>query len=159
MSYSSRFTDTGKDPETFRKKLQKNLHDVGVRRFNDDHRRLLANILDFHEIVEELLGRKDKDSDWKKVKGVLAFLESYTVEHFKDEEKLMERNFFPGFKEHKHEHEKLLEKFSRYKRALLQERDILTSVDLKFFLLDWFFNHTGQVDLQYKDFFQEKNIL
>ncbi|MEO5378565.1 MAG: hemerythrin domain-containing protein [Magnetococcus sp. DMHC-6] len=139
--------------QEFRQHMKEKIQDVGVSVFNKDHNNFLDILLEFHEFVERLSKHRPSQQDWSKVEKMLVALSGYALEHFKNEEELMLRFKYPELIVHKKEHDDFLRKFTSYKCNLLEKRDILCVVDLKYFMIDWFFHHVGRVDVQYRPFF------
>ncbi len=57
---------------------------------------------------------------------------------------------YPGFKEHKIEHENLTNKVIEFQRSF-KKGESLISMDLMVFLKDWLLNHIEGTDKKYKD--------
>lgn len=79
--------------------------------------------------------------------NILAFLGTYTIEHFAAEEALMEASAYPGLAAHRAEHEDLLRQFEE-----LQEKyeagSMTLSIMAMHFLKDWLTHHIQEVDQQ-----------
>lgn len=147
----------GITPEAYRRELQDKLKDVGVERFNQAHRKMLGYVLSFHQLVEELTGRKPDGQDWRMIDGLLGDLSDYTRTHFTEEEKMMAQGSYPGLDAHRLEHQRFIDKLSGFREECLARKEISFSVELKFFLLDWLFSHINRTDMKYKGFFTEFN--
>ncbi|MBF0455358.1 MAG: hemerythrin family protein [Magnetococcales bacterium] len=148
----------GISKKSYREKLLQRLQDVGVARFNLEHRELLNQISGFHELTEALSNRKPSADDWQRIDKTLTFLSNYTKSHFGAEESLMRRHSYPGLEAHVQEHQSFIDKFTEFKSKLLEEREIFYAVDLVFYLLEWFFSHTSRTDTKYKAFFRGKAL-
>jgi hemerythrin-like metal-binding protein len=151
--------DTGRvDPQAFRQRMESRLRDVGVAQFNREHRTLLDQIIALHEIVDELRQRRPVEDDWRRISQLVSFLTNYTVTHFKGEEELMRKHQYPMYEQHLREHTSLLERMEKLVAAIMETRDIGRTVDMLFFLTEWFFNHTARTDTQYTEFFRGKSV-
>ncbi|MBF0622348.1 MAG: hemerythrin family protein [Magnetococcales bacterium] len=145
------------DHATFRRELDQRLRDVGVSRFNAAHKQLLDLIKAFHGIVEDLFHRKPTSSDWNEIDRIFTELIRYTQTHFRDEEKSMREHGYPQLDAHKAQHHKLEEQLKGYQQQLMG-RDVRSTVDMKFFLLEWLFSHINNHDMRYKEFFNKKGV-
>ncbi|MEO5376542.1 MAG: hemerythrin domain-containing protein [Magnetococcus sp. DMHC-6] len=136
----------------FRDQLLKRLVVTGNTHIDHEHRQLLDQILNFHKFVENIQVRKPENADWKKVDHILDFLTQYCLTHFKHEENILKQHQYPLLNGHIEEHQKLISKLEELKKQLLKERNILFTVDLKFFLVEWFLQHTTRSDSKYKSY-------
>ncbi|MBF0138595.1 MAG: hemerythrin family protein [Magnetococcus sp. DMHC-1] len=146
------------EAEQFRKRMSGKLPDVGVLRLNRDHKKFLEHLIKFHELVERLSRKSPTENEWIDVKSEINFLGGYASAHFKDEEELMLMHGFPGTVEHTKEHNDFLKRFGEYQNRLISDHDIIYVVDLKFFLLEWFYHHVNLVDVKYGVFFKSIGI-
>lgn len=137
-----------------RERLRHALQDVGVPRFNQEHQLMLGYLLSFHELVERLSHGKPTPADWREVESLLDQIGRYVQVHFQEEEAWMQQVGYPELPVHKKEHDHFLSQFTGFCQRLA-ERDIYTTVNMKFFLLDWFFHHINRTDVRYKDYYRE----
>lgn len=75
-------------------------------------------------------------------------LASYAIQHFKDEEKVMERIGYPGLAEHKAIHRKFEKTVMETRTAFAQGRGMLASQIISF-LAQWLVEHIGKQDLHW----------
>lgn len=123
---------------------------VGVKVFDDEHKKLIALVNDLNQLV--VVGSKEAA-----LEKALTGLIDYTKKHFKDEETMMEKYKYPAYVKHKSEHVALTAKVEDfYKR--LSEGKANFSLELIKFLQDWLVNHIKGTDMQYKSFFGEKGV-
>lgn len=130
-----------------------NWHDhysVGIASIDAEHQKLIGLINDLHAAMLEGRG---KDVIGKTLDG----LASYTVSHFAHEEKLMQLHRFPGFEQHKAEHDKLIGKVK-----VLQQNFRLgkasVSVEVMTFLQDWLIGHIVGMDKHYAAFMHAAGV-
>lgn len=90
--------------------------------------------------------------------GTFLRLTDYISIHFATEEKLMLEYRFPGYEEHKKEHEDFAKKISDLQSQLAQGKQMI-SVDLISFLINWIHHHLLYMDAKYSQFFQEKGVV
>jgi hemerythrin len=117
------------------------LYSVKVKEFDNDHKKLVQLVNDLHAAMMKGQG-KDKLSE------ILKELSSYTEYHFNAEEKKMAAVNYPELKEHKKEHEELIEKLNLLREDFqLGKREV--SIETFKFLKEWLFNHIQVVDRKY----------
>jgi hemerythrin-like metal-binding protein len=98
--------------------------------------------------------------DPKSLKETLDFLLNYTIKHFADEEALMSRHNYPGYRDHK----KLHDDFHTSVSQLCAEHDTKgTSKELcdrvTFTIVHWVIQHIKQQDFKIADFIREMENL
>jgi hemerythrin len=121
-------------------------YDLGLEEIDEQHRSLLDLI---NKIWQAIVDRSDKSV----VFGLLEELEKYTLAHFVAEETFMRVTDYPGFPEHKVEHQKFVARIAvEKKRALLGES---LSLDLMHFLRDWLVDHILVSDREYANFIEK----
>jgi hemerythrin len=103
------------------------------------HRALIRQINELHDAVKEGRGTVQ-------IGSVLGFLKSYTIQHFRDEELLMQRIGFPGYEDHKAAHESLLRRAAAWSAGSDPESDRLTS-DVARTLSEWLGRHILEEDM------------
>lgn len=87
---------------------------------------------------------------------VLLGLTRYVSRHFRDEEKIMAENSFPGQEEHIRQHVE----FARAVEAFLERQargEKVAAMNLLIFLKHWFVNHIRTYDLELAGFTQKKH--
>lgn len=80
--------------------------------------------------------------------GIINALLQYTVEHFRFEEEWLEAVGFPGYQQHKLEHEQLAAKAVEYANEFEQEANIDFYAFLEF-LINWLTGHIKGTDRQF----------
>ncbi len=79
----------------------KEIYETGIIALDNEHRALVAEVNRLYEAIRDKRGEE--------VLGdILTMLESYTVDHFQHEEKLMAEYHFPGLEEHQKVHQELI---------------------------------------------------
>lgn len=112
---------------------------VGNTFIDNDHKKLIEMVNRLHQLMSE---GKGKDVMHK----VLHNLISYTQEHFRREEDLMRNIRYPGFFEHKEEHEKLVAQVLDLQHKF-ESGTATLSIQVLHFLRDWLVNHIGKSDM------------
>ncbi len=126
-------------------------YSVGHDLFDRQHRELL-------DILNELALLKKKGVAQKDLFLIFNRLIKYTEEHFFCEEELMKELDFPGYLEHKEEHEGLVEHIFELHQDYCKHGPNITDEVLSF-LKDWVLTHILGTDMKYKPFFQGLNEL
>ncbi|MBF0455004.1 MAG: hemerythrin domain-containing protein [Magnetococcales bacterium] len=137
------------------------LADVGVERFNNDHKRLLFYLEAFTRLAKRFAQHQPKEDDWDQVDQLFPRLERYTQSHFKEEEDLMLAQHYPHLSEHQTQHTNLIKHLEQLKKGV-KTRDEREIAKLEDFLLDWLSNHINKSDLQYRGLLQRaetRNII
>jgi hemerythrin-like metal-binding protein len=127
-----------------------NDYSVGIFEFDEDHKKLIEYINELHRCVECSL---NISTTGKVIEGLV----DYTFYHFRNEEGLMEKHSYPGFHEHKKEHNEMIIKMKTFKNKL-DSKDATVALELKAFLRTWLVHHILNVDMKYKRFFAEIKI-
>ena len=120
---------------------------VQIDEIDEDHRRLvdLFNLLN-HAVSE------NESSEY--IDALMAELVSCTDWHFKHEERLMLKYAFPGFAEHKAEHEELLNSVRQMEqKRQASGKDI--SNDEILFLEHWLTGHILGLDMDLGEYLSE----
>ena len=125
----------------------KSEHNVAVKSFNDDHKKLFGYINDLHSGMTSGLGISEMGY-------ILKHLVDYTVEHFTREEKLFIKHNYPDYESHKEQHDFLVNKVGTFYEEYMEGKTSF-SIELLTFLNDWIKEHILKTDMQYKEFFKE----
>jgi hemerythrin-like metal-binding protein len=111
---------------------------VGNQFIDHDHQKLFDMVNRLHALMQE---GKAKEVIGK----VLNNLITYTREHFKREEELMQKMRYNDYFDHKQEHEKLLKEVLDL-QTKFETGSATLSIQVLHFLRDWLMNHIGQSD-------------
>jgi methyl-accepting chemotaxis protein/hemerythrin len=123
---------------------------VSIDEIDDQHKVLVDMINGLHEAMRSRKGEKV-------LAGLVDALKKYTVEHFGVEERYMEKYKYPGYLNHKKEHERFVAKVLEFESAFKDGKTSLT-MDVMRFLKDWLVGHIKGVDKKYGPFFNERGI-
>lgn len=111
---------------------------VNVNIIDMQHKKLFDMINSFYENIS-------KGSSKEKLLEIINAMKDYTVVHFSTEEKYMKLHNYPGYDDHKSEHDKFVEKVisfeERYKNGKL-----LLSLEVTTFLKEWILDHIMKTD-------------
>lgn len=120
----------------------KDQYSVGHAVIDTQHKELFALV---NEVAERL---KDGGKDFE-IKTVIDRLATYTVEHFREEERLMQMGNYPRLEEHKRVHADLIEKVQGIQLRLMMGTYV-PNIEVVRFLSDWLLNHIMKEDMDYK---------
>lgn len=113
---------------------------IGVTLIDQEHKELCDRI-------DRLLAACTKGKGKDEIMETVEFLESYTIKHFNDEEKLQRASAYPKIKEHKALHEYFKGEIANLKEDIQKNgANIATISKTNYFLMDWFLNHIQKTD-------------
>jgi len=129
----------------------KDKYDVGVKAFNNHHKRLA-------DIINLLHSISDSDNNINHITLVYKELLEYTKYHFSVEEKLMLKYKYENYQVQKLEHQRfidfLLESYKKFEKDFY----IIDLIELIDFLGEWIISHILDEDQKYKEFFKSKGV-
>lgn len=114
----------------------------------DSHHKKLISL--FNEIGIIISSEPDTTSITSTIK-VVSELNVYTIFHFREEEKLMEKGNYPDLENHKKLHAGFVEKIKLFKDGYMNN-DNLVNYDIYEFLSNWLINHILIEDIKYIDY-------
>jgi hemerythrin len=123
---------------------------VNIISIDNQHKKLIEEINNFCN------GLKSKRSK-EVLSDIIYQLSKYSIYHFQTEESLMKKYGFPGFKEHKAEHDKFIEKIQDLETRFKLGKLILT-IEIANFLKDWLSNHVLNTDKEYTKFLNDCGV-
>lgn len=119
----------------------KNDYSVSVKRFDREHKELIALLNELNDAMAQGLGRFVTQS-------VLYRLQEYIHQHFAAEETAMRTAAYDGLASHVAEHRELAEQVEKlstdYRRG-----DTSVTIEVLYLLRDWWQNHILSTDLKY----------
>lgn len=122
---------------------------VKVGSIDEQHKRIFDVINRF--IQEETLEKRSL-----RFAELLSELTDYSIEHFRDEEKYMTEQHFPGIKEHRAAHKLYIKKVAFFNH-LYDDVNPTRPEDVSDFLKEWWINHIMLLDMEYKKFVDNRN--
>lgn len=133
------------------------LKNVGVASFNKQHLRLASYAVEFNQIAEQLKDRAPRPEEWKQIDALFSRISIFVATHFREEEDMMETHAYPGFPEHKRQHDRFVEELARI-QSQINNRNADFRGRLGSLLWDWLYKHINETDYQYREFFREKGV-
>ena len=124
---------------------------VGVKQFDDEHKRLVGMVNDLFDGVQAGRG---KDM----LGPILDGLISYTKTHFANEERYMQTHAFPAFAAHKAEHDALAKQVLDVQAKFKGGATSALSMEVMNFLKNWLIKHILGTDKSYGPFLNGKGI-
>lgn len=126
----------------------KQVYETGIVAMDKEHQGLVQQINVLFEAVRDKRGREV-------YVDVVAMLDTYVLEHFGHEEKLMQEYQFPGFAAHQQEHQNLIAAVLKLQadHAVMDER---AARELLNFLRTWLLEHIVKADKKYGSFIESR---
>jgi hemerythrin-like metal-binding protein len=125
-------------------------YSVNIAMIDSQHKQEFA-------LIEETLRQFRESSGTGGEAGLLAVVDKLaqvTQEHFRTENGLMEKYGYPQYRDHRDEHERILETL----QSLRTQAGGTGTSELMDFFKDWILRHTLLTDRQYMDFFASKGV-
>lgn len=119
----------------------KQVYSVGDDHLDAQHKSLIGLMNSYYEC--HLNGKMEE------AKSDLAKLLALTVQHFREEEEMMERTGYPHFKEHRNHHHELLRQVDKLVKDYLHTHSQVTAGKLANFLKVWLTRHILGADKGY----------
>lgn len=119
---------------------------IGIESIDEEHRRLFETINLIHNalIFEE--------PKFNELQTHFQKLIDYTIYHFGHEEEIMKKLNYPKLKEHKAEHDKLVDDVYDYVKKIEEHSPKVNSHDILDFLEHWVKDHILEWDLDIRKF-------
>jgi hemerythrin len=123
---------------------------VGIDEIDAQHQVLVDLVNEMHDAIHARHGSEV-------VQDVLGKLADYTKIHFAVEESLMRILGYPGYEEHKAQHEELIHSMVDLQHKV-QTGKTAIGFELMHFLKIWLTKHIMESDMQYSDYFLEAGL-
>jgi hemerythrin len=115
---------------------------IGVEEIDNQHKELLQRF-------NQLLSACEASKGSGELIGLIGFLDEYVEQHFSDEEAIQRRYDFPGYQEHKKEHEYFVKKLQALKDEIkIQGVSVHHVMETNSLLLKWLIQHISKVDTE-----------
>ncbi len=123
---------------------------VNIREIDDQHKKLVGMVNRLHTAMKE--GKADTIS-----MQIVEDMKKYAASHFATEERHMKTHGYPGYREHKTEHEKFVAKVVQVEKDLKTGKCAM-SMDILNFLSNWLVDHIKGTDKKYSPFLNQAGI-
>lgn len=123
---------------------------VGIELFDIQHQGLIS-------ILNKMIGNPTATTRSRTISDILSDMTRYAQEHFKAEEELMVKYDYPQFEQHRKQHLLFREKVVEICLDTSNGEDSVPQILLEY-LQQWWTQHILHEDMEYKQFFYEKDI-
>ncbi|MBU1100258.1 MAG: bacteriohemerythrin [Bacteroidetes bacterium] len=120
-------------------------YEVGIELIDEQHKKLV-------QIANTFLKARADGLQQDVLKNTLVSLIDYTKYHFKDEEELLKKNYYPELVSHSKLHEELIEQIIHVLERLKDGSNYAIE-ELTKLIKEWLIDHILQKDMEYKDYF------
>jgi methyl-accepting chemotaxis protein/hemerythrin len=127
-----------------------NKYSVGVKAMDDQHINLVKRLNELHAVMLKGKAQGVAGSLFKKLKD-------YTLEHFTDEEAMLEAARYPGLAKQQEEHHELHRKLGEFV-ARYEQDDQTIYPQLLYFVRDWLENHMQTEDKKFTTWMNEHGV-
>ena len=121
----------------------------------DTHHKQLISL--FNDVYEKVFNCEDIDDERELTQQTLHNLAQYIQYHFAAEEELMIKFGYPGYLEHKKEHDYYIKEVNKIEIEH-QQGGVALSFTAFTLLKDWIAKHILGTDKQYEKFFHDKGV-
>lgn len=129
----------------------KDIFSVNVKEFDEQHKKLIEMINELHDAIKKGQGRVA-------IAAVMEGMIDYALTHFANEERYMYLFHFPGYNEHKLEHDAFVDKVVDFQKMMGHEENPAFSLEIMEFLENWLVKHIQVIDRRYGPFLNTKGI-
>lgn len=132
--------------QTLKKVAWNEAYSVGDRTLDAQHKKLIDMInalADGHRTLWSI-------SSAEKLAEILSDMFDYTVIHLKDEEDYMQGIGYPKLLAHRAAHDEFIETMAMFNMKSIS--GFLSFPEVHRFLIDWLFNHTLTLDMEYRSY-------
>ena len=126
-------------------------YSVGINAINKQHKVIIELMNDLFESIRD--AREDMV-----IEEVLQELIKYSKYHFGLEKTLFEKYTYPKVEGHLKEHQYFVEKIESFMKELTNNKQVVPIETLDY-LKNWFQNHMMKTDVDYGQYFKEKDVI
>jgi hemerythrin-like metal-binding protein len=124
--------------------------DLKIAAIDSQHKKLV-------DILNSLFDAMKQGKGKNILETILDEMAAYSVEHFTYEEKILSDNGYPGFSQHKIQHDDFVKRVNQFKQDFISGK-MLVSIEVLNFLRDWLVSHIADSDKKYAVYLAEKGI-
>jgi hemerythrin-like metal-binding protein len=125
-------------------------YSVNIEVIDEQHKKLFA-------VLGNLFDGMGKEGKKEVLSATVGELVRYAVEHFATEEIFMQQYDYPGYAQHKKEHEAFKAKVAVFQKDL-EAGKVTLSMEVMSFLTGWLDHHILKVDKEYAPFLNDKGV-
>lgn len=126
-------------------------YSVGVRSLDAQHRQLI-------DILNQLHQAMSAANSQPVLPALMRQLGQYATAHLQAEEQMLRAQGYPGFAQHKAQHDAYVSKVKDLRQQLSDNQAAPASIGLMGFLKDWWTSHILSMDKQYSQFLKGKGV-
>jgi len=126
-------------------------YSVGVKKIDEQHKKMLSLVSKLKEILYEV---DNTDS----IKSLIQELVDYGRYHFDTEENYFEQTNYPDKLIHQSYHNDYNEKILEFQNKFSEEKTIKIAFEISDFLEEWWITHIKYEDMKYVDWFKKHDI-
>ena len=123
----------------------KQQYEIGIPSIDEQHKKLLS-------LINTIGEKRDTAPQQKEIFALLNQLVQYAEKHFDTEERFMKAVRYPKFLAHQRLHESFLTNIITFAEQL-EKRQPKVFEQILQFLKEWYINHIGGADKEYKEYF------
>ncbi len=124
---------------------------VKIQSIDEQHKKLIDMINVFYDNI-------NKQSNEDLIARMVKHMKEYSIMHFSTEERYMVKFNYPGYEQHKKEHEDYINKVNELETKLKKGK-LLVSFEITNFLKNWIKKHIQETDKQYSEFFLKNGVV
>lgn len=129
---------------------------VGIKAFDDDHKRMIRIINELHhEVVEGKIRGKVSPEE---IEIQLHRLQNYTIYHCALEEKVLEVTGYPNLEAHKQEHAELIAKIADMSLRFRRSTNPADAEEIMNFAYEWLRDHIFTQDREYVEHLRGRHL-
>ena len=123
---------------------------VGVTLLDEQHKRIV-------DMINTLISDREATVRSETISEMLDRLTKYAMNHFREEEQLLEEYEYPDLASQKEEHTAYRIKVVAFCQSTISYEDSVPTELLKF-MHDWWLNHILESDMKYRSFLTERGV-
>jgi hemerythrin len=113
---------------------------IGVAEIDNQHKELLQHF-------DRLLSACEEGKGMLELKNLLEFLKQYVQTHFSDEEAIQRQNNYPGYDDHRKEHDAFVVRIKKLQAEIDSDGvAVYHVIETNNMLFKWLINHISKVD-------------
>jgi len=125
---------------------------IGVPEIDSQHKELLAHFDRLLKACENGMGKEE-------LQRLLGFLDDYVIKHFSDEEAIQRKQRYPGYADHKSEHDGFIARIKELREEIAADGIAVHHVtETNNLLLKWLVNHITKRDGELGAFLREDAV-
>ncbi|MGM0443319.1 MAG: bacteriohemerythrin [Fibrobacterota bacterium] len=125
-------------------------YSVGVERFDEQHKRIIA-------LINRLIEAEQNHISAEDISDTLDAMTRYSSEHFTYEEELLKEYDYPKLENQEREHKAFIKKTVNFCMNTMVNKERVPEEMLSY-LREWWINHILKEDMEYKEYLTNKGV-